>query len=86
VLTRPDEGDAVACLAPNDFPGSSAEASAANAAVSAAAPAIIHRRVRLILVSAASRARTAGAGLCPPAGIFWSRPMVAIFAKAIMVR
>jgi hypothetical protein len=66
-------------FAPNDFPGSSTEASAANAAVSAAAPASIHLRVRLIRVSAASRACTANAGLAPatdagfrsPAGIFW---------------
>lgn len=49
-------------FAPNDFPGSSAEASAANPAVSAATPAIIHRRVRLIRASAASRVSAASAG------------------------
>jgi hypothetical protein len=50
--------------APNDFPGSSAEASAARAAVSAAAPASIHRRVRLILSRAASR--TSALFACEP--------------------
>jgi hypothetical protein len=74
-----EEDVALDPFAPNDLPGSSTDASAAKAAVSAAAPASIHRRVRLIRVSAASRAWTAEAGLAPatdprfrsPAGIFW---------------
>jgi hypothetical protein len=79
LATGPEEGVALDAFAPNDFPGSSTDASAANAAVSAAAPASIHRRVLLIRVSAASRACTADAGLAhaaeagfpSPAGIFW---------------
>ena len=43
----------------SERPGATAETRAANPAVSAAAPAITHRRVRRILVSAASRASTA---------------------------
>jgi hypothetical protein len=50
-------------LAPNDLPGTSADASPANAAVSAAAPASIHRRVREIRASAASRWSAAELGL-----------------------
>jgi hypothetical protein len=44
-------------FAPSDFPGRIAETSAAKAAVRPAAATIIHRRVRLIRWSAASRSR-----------------------------
>jgi hypothetical protein len=47
--------DADRVFAPSDLPGTSAEASPASAAVRAAAPASIHRRVREIRASAASR-------------------------------
>ncbi|HUJ34991.1 MAG TPA: hypothetical protein VLW51_07260 [Solirubrobacteraceae bacterium] len=43
----------------SDRPGATAETRAAKPAVSAAAPAMIHRRVRLTRASAASRASTA---------------------------
>lgn len=43
----------------SDLPGATAETSAANPAVSIAAPAITQRRVRLIRSSAASRASAA---------------------------
>jgi hypothetical protein len=43
----------------SDRPGATAETSAAKPAVSAAAPAITHRRVRPTRASAASRASTA---------------------------
>jgi hypothetical protein len=42
-------------FAPSDFPGRIAETSAAKPAVRAAAATMIHRRVRLIRCSAASR-------------------------------
>lgn len=49
VVERVEETDAVVDdFAPSDFPGRTAETSAANPAVSAAAAMIIHRRVRLI--------------------------------------
>jgi hypothetical protein len=76
-------GAVTALLAPSDFPGSSADASAASAAVSAAAAANIHRRVRLILASVASRASTAGAGFRPAPAVLSERPMVAMLAKTI---
>src|SRR5205823_14661552 len=50
-------------FAPSDFPGTSADASPASAAVSAAAPASIHRRVREIRASAASRRSAAELGV-----------------------
>lgn len=57
--------------APTDFPGRRTETSPASPAVSAAAPASIHLRVRLILTSAASRANTRSADpavdFCVPA-------------------
>jgi hypothetical protein len=80
-VTRLELGAVVAVFAPSDFPGSSADASAASAAVSAAAPAITHRRVQLILASAASRAIAASAGFCPPADV-WSRAIVGIFPQS----
>jgi hypothetical protein len=48
-------------FAPSDLPGSSAEASAARAAVNAATPAISHPRARPIRPSAASRSSAAEA-------------------------
>jgi len=47
------------CLEASDRPGATTETSAANPAVSAAVPAITHRRARLRRPSAASRASAA---------------------------
>jgi hypothetical protein len=55
--------DADRVFAPSDLPGISADASPASAAVSAAAPASIQRRVREIRASAASRWTAAELGL-----------------------
>ena len=55
VATSARPGD----LALSVLPGATADTSAANPAVSAAAPAMTHRRVRLTRSSAASRASTA---------------------------
>ena len=63
-------------FAPSDLPGTSAEASPASAAVSAAAPASIHRRVREIRASAASRCSAAELGL-----LLVSRAIARILAK-----
>jgi hypothetical protein len=64
-------------LAPSDFPGTSADASAASAAVRAAAPASIHRRVVDIRVRAASRS---SAAIALSDRCFWSPSMVMIVA------
>jgi hypothetical protein len=50
-------------FAPSDLPGTSADARPARAAVNAATPASIHRRVREIRASAASRRSAAELGL-----------------------
>jgi hypothetical protein len=65
-------------LAPNDLPGTSADASAASPAVIAAAPASIHRRVVEIRPSAASRSSDA---LALFGRFFWSSNIVMILPK-----
>jgi hypothetical protein len=63
------------CLDASDRPGATTETSAAKPAVSAAVPAMTHRRVRLTRANAASRASTARD---------WSLPLVIRSSLGIM--